>query len=852
MAHQSINHSFILRLWLAALLLGSCADAVVAPTEGALTIAPPSATAFCTYAPEEWLVRCASIRGDDGRCRALASARRDAERERAALELNLWSSRTGRTLRGLADLHFSHGTRGAWTAARALDSSRERPRDEHVAAAVRDANRAFAQCEDHRVLTAWVRTPVCGASRGPDQSVEGPPDARCIALDGECRRGLYEQADGCCRDVALGAGMVCEEEDDSRDDLGCFEHRWHRGPHGGHHDEARMCNAAGQCVLPGEVPIEERFVGAVTWVEAVRADGSWGVPDAWYQSDGTIDIVVSGEPVASVRADTEGHRTRVASGTSPALGIVALDIAGDDPSVTRALYVPRRASAGADAFEVCVARGRVDDLGALFADCGGGEVVTCPSAAGSSVACDLTAEGLARVSGPGIVVAWERVQATPSSALDAGPRSDAGLAPLAEVISLDIHVLNIDVLTTVGAAALAGNRVPGVVGTCAQPSISCTLPPGRTCNGGRRGIRVCVGGHYGACMAGPREGRAAFDTCNGIDDDCDGRTDEGISASCRDLTSCTTDTCRGALGCENGPAPSFCTNLRLTGSGTRTPNPVTLRSCEVDQCFPRSAGTPSIPANTEVNHATPDLNGCRQIFDNRVCQDGCACNGSERCDRAGAGADAATGCFVPPRFEAVGRVGSGAGNIFHDPCETTFSPMVDLSGPFDGNPCTDETICCEPHPEQCQLLQRGDPAAVAEQRFCGAHDDPATIFCDEVRGEHTGNGDGQTATCLDYRFPGQFASQLVCPPDGNWCTTDTLSCNRASGRCTSAFMPRPAGTDGTNGAGPETFQPLTLCGHTVEAPAGLGAQRTDGQPASSRARRPALPLRESLLRECGL
>jgi formylglycine-generating enzyme required for sulfatase activity len=43
---------------------------------------------------------------------------------------------------------------------------------------------------------------------------------------------------------------------------------------------------------------------------------------------------------------------------------------------------------------------------------------------------------------------------------------------------------------------------------------------------------------------------AAAETCNGVDDDCDGETDEGGDALCDDGNVCTSDTCQGVSSCQ--------------------------------------------------------------------------------------------------------------------------------------------------------------------------------------------------------------------------------------------------------------------------------------------------------------
>ncbi len=167
---------------------------------------------ICTYVPEDWSARCAAGLGQPSRCHHLARAGSLDEQELAALSLNLWSSASGRIGRGLGDLHFGHGARLEWSIDRLLELTRHHP-DDQVRAAVRDANRAFIDCTDAQVAVRWVETPICGVAHpGLGGRVSGPASARCVALDGDCRRGRYDSVLACCGETELPPGAVCGEE----------------------------------------------------------------------------------------------------------------------------------------------------------------------------------------------------------------------------------------------------------------------------------------------------------------------------------------------------------------------------------------------------------------------------------------------------------------------------------------------------------------------------------------------------------------------------------------------------------------------------------------------------------------
>lgn len=111
--------------------------------------------------------------------------------------------------------------------------------------------------------------------------------------------------------------------------------------------------------------------------------------------------------------------------------------------------------------------------------------------------------------------------------------------------------------------------------------------------------------------------RLYIETCNGADDNEDGRVDEGGGNLCNDHVQCTRDECHGKDGCVNVPrnAPTFC------GSGAE---------CMELRCNEPFVASPGQEVTTE-----PDMNGCYRVLKHDFCTDtwdGCACNGREKCD----------------------------------------------------------------------------------------------------------------------------------------------------------------------------------------------------------------------------
>ena len=169
---------------------------------------------------------------------------------------------------------------------------------------------------------------------------------------------------------------------------------------------------------------------------------------------------------------------------------------------------------------------------------------------------------------------------------------------------------------TTSAGVCTGTRTcgPGGLGDCSAKvpvaeicnnqddncnAIVDDLPADATC-----GTGVCGGGHVVCAGNGQTvcstAGLATSETCNGMDDDCDGQTDENV---CDDANACTTDLCAVGLGCTHTASSAPCDDG----------DPCTAESCDKD------SGT------------------CLVIPQPGTCADGDACTSGDSCGTTSGG-----------------------------------------------------------------------------------------------------------------------------------------------------------------------------------------------------------------------
>ena len=348
------------------------------------------------------------------------------------------------------------------------------------------------------------------------------------------------------------------------------------------------------------------------------------------------------------------------------------------------------------------------------------------------------------------------------------------------------------------------------------------------------GTRACGDAGLSACSAAKPKDEA----CNGVDDDCDGQTDE---ATCDDGKVCTADACAGAAGCNNTPlalvggkgAPcdadgSNCTPADACDGATCKPgaalkcddgNPCTLDgcdkvsgcsqtpqhgkacddgsacsgpdSCQGAKCKGGAAKTCDDAKPCTLDVCDPKTGACSNALQvGMLCDDGKVCTWTDLCNAQGAcvgGAaecDDGIACTVDSCTEAGG-------------CVAAKSP--EGSGCDDGDACTDEGTCVGgkclggkakacPVDGPCFIA-----SCLAASGACLQTQRKAGLACDD--------GDACTVDTLCDASAACKGKSLVCD-DAETCTTDT--CDKGKG-CTFAAAADGKGCDdGDSCTGPDT------------------------------------------------
>jgi len=248
---------------------------------------------------------------------------------------------------------------------------------------------------------------------------------------------------------------------------------------------------------------------------------------------------------------------------------------------------------------------------------------------------------------------------------------------------------------------------PGTSAACGKDTGACT-PGTRTCGEDSR---------YGPCT-GPV--LPAQEVCNGLDDDCDGTADEGLSCG----VSCADCSARGR-SCVQGGCGEACLNSHYKEGDQCLPKKALGTTCSESRvcesgfcvdgfcCSTSACTTPQGQCVAATGTCSTGTCQYAPLPNTTVCDDGKACTLNDKCDGGGkCAAGTARVCNTPPNNQCYATTGTCSGVT--DQCE--YAPLANTTSCEDGNKCTNSdrcngsgqciggtaTVCNSPSDTQCQ------------------------------------------------------------------------------------------------------------------------------------------------------
>jgi hypothetical protein len=304
------------------------------------------------------------------------------------------------------------------------------------------------------------------------------------------------------------------------------------------------------------------------------------------------------------------------------------------------------------------------------------------------------------------------------------------------------------------------------------------------------GQRTCLANGLSACSVP----EAGAETCDGLDNDCDGQTDESARD---DQNPCTNDACDAAKGCtqtdddgvpcsDNNP----CTVGDVCASGKCEAEPFkecdSGKSCVVGECSLKDGACgykdkkDGLPCDDETACTSGD-----------ACQKG-ACEGTVlKCDDANPctidSCDGKTGCKNEP---STGACDDGNPCTAGDVCKDKACLKGALLECDDNNPCTDDG--CDTGSGKCAFKPNAKPCS--DGTVCTENDACDAGAC---YGKPLNCDDGDACTdldaCTDGKCAGTKKDAKDCD-DNNACTED--ACDKQKG-CVNANKAGPC-SDGND------------------------------------------------------
>lgn len=237
------------------------------------------------------------------------------------------------------------------------------------------------------------------------------------------------------------------------------------------------------------------------------------------------------------------------------------------------------------------------------------------------------------------------------------------------------------------------------------------------------------------------------EACNGLDDDCDGETDE---ETCADDEPCTEDKCDGKA-CSNPPSTAPC---------EADDNACTQDVCAGGSCTP--GGPKDCDDNNPCTNDTCDKNsgacGHAAVADGKTCDDGNACTSTDSCSK-GACVGAVSTCDDknPCTNDTCDKASGCKSSPTAGPCE-------------DGSKCTSNDQC----DDKTGTCTGGSAKDCDDKNTC-TKDSCAPLSGTCVHSAVDGGAcdDGNLCTTKETCSSGKCGGVVLPCNDGNPCTNDT-------------------------------------------------------------------------------
>lgn len=265
-----------------------------------------------------------------------------------------------------------------------------------------------------------------------------------------------------------------------------------------------------------------------------------------------------------------------------------------------------------------------------------------------------------------------------------------------------------------------------------------------------------IGQCPGTRLCGP-EGLSACDAqspqpeiCDGIDNNCNGKTDDG---SCDDGNPCTKDTCDGKGGCTSVPLDG--TPCDADGSVCTVAD-----ACVAGAC---AAGKPKDcdDQNPCTSNTCQPTTGCVQANDN-----GAPCNDDNPCTVGDTCADG--GCTAGKPKTCTGTDACTVAKCNQSDGSCSYLNAPDLTPCSDGLQCTTSDGCKDG-------LCVGLPLACTDDNACTVDSCDPTLGCSFKPAAAGACSDGNDCTAQDACVAGGCTGSAVLCDDGNPCTSDACA-----------------------------------------------------------------------------